>query len=55
MKRGHLVCRDNLGMLQTDPGIAAAELVEEDHSLTQAEAETVQQAAIKVYCPDMAP
>ncbi|MFC8125973.1 DUF732 domain-containing protein [Streptomyces sp. NPDC057302] len=54
VKLGHLVCRDNLGMLKADPGLAAAELVSEDHSLTQAEAETVQQAAVKVYCPDMA-
>ena len=54
VKLGHLVCQDDLGILKADPGLAAAELVSEDHSLTQGEAETVQQAAIKVYCPDMA-
>ncbi|MDQ1022528.1 hypothetical protein QF035_000110 [Streptomyces umbrinus] len=55
VKLGHFVCQDDLGILKVDPGLAAAELVSEDHSLSQAEAEIVQQAAIKVYCPDMAP
>ena len=55
VKLGRFVCQDNLGILKVDPGLAAAELVSQDHSLTQAEAETVQQAAIKVYCPDMVP
>ncbi|MEV4942854.1 DUF732 domain-containing protein [Streptomyces zaomyceticus] len=55
VKLGRIVCQDNLGMLQANPGLAAAELVSEDRSLTQAEAEIVQQAAIKVYCPGAAP
>ncbi|MFD4482143.1 DUF732 domain-containing protein [Streptomyces sp. NPDC058471] len=55
VKLGRFVCDDDLGILKVDPGLAAAELVSRDHSLSQAEAETVQQAAIKVYCPDMAP
>ncbi|MGC4987416.1 DUF732 domain-containing protein [Streptomyces sp. DT193] len=55
VKLGHLVCQDDLGMLKAAPNLAAAEVVSKDHSLTQAEAEAVVQAAIRIYCPDMAP